>query len=224
VRLLADKNVEKGPIVTSNVVVYVVEDDEESRSSVCALVQSNGWRTSAHASAEEFLEKFDPAMPGCLIADVRLSGMSGLHLQRLLEDQRVRLPVIIITAYGDIPMAVQALRRGAVTFLEKPCVENELLDAIEEALERSQTNRRQFELVEELRVRRETLAAGEVDVLKKVIAGLPNKQIAATLDIGLRTVELRRANILKKMRANSLAELIRFAILLGIDFEDDERD
>lgn len=207
--------------MVANLVVYVVEDDEEARNSVCALVRSNGWNTSPYASAEEFLEELDPTARGCLIADVRLSGMSGLHLQRHLQEQRVQLPVIIITAYGDIPMAVQALRRGAVTFLEKTCAENELLDAIEEALRRSESDHRQFELTEKLRTRLKTLSAGEIDVLKKMIAGLPNKQIAAALDIGLRTVELRRANILKKMQADSLAELIRFAILLDIEFEED---
>jgi FixJ family two-component response regulator len=193
--------------------VFVVDDDPAARGSVAALVASHGLKVESFGSAEEFLAARDPAQRGCLIADVRMAGMSGLELQERLAGRGDPLPVIIITGFADIPMAVRAMQAGAVTFLEKPCADQELWQSILAALDSEE----QAELSRQQRAnviaRHESLTPAEVDVLERILAGKPNKQMAAELGVGLRTVELRRATLMKKMRAESLPELVRLVLI-----------
>jgi two-component system, LuxR family, response regulator FixJ len=191
--------------------IFIVDDDPAARASVAALVQSHDMGFRAFASAEEFLAAYKPDQQGCLVVDVRMSGMTGLQLQEQIKARGYHLPVIVITGYADVPLAVRAMRAGAVTFLEKPCAEMELWESIQLALDRSaQTNGRSRD---DVRARRATLNPAELQVLEMLLIGKPNKAIALELGIGLRTVELRRANIMKKMQADSLAELVRLALL-----------
>jgi FixJ family two-component response regulator len=199
----------------SSATVFVVDDDAAARESVLALVSQKGVRAKGFASAEEFLAQFSPQLTGCLVVDVRMTGMSGLQMLQQLHARQSTLPAIVITGYADVPMAVKAMQSGALTFLEKPCQDQELWQAIQKALDKEtslQSLRRQKGEIES---RLATLTPDEVAVLRKLLEGLPNKRIAVDLDIGLRTVELRRSNIMKKMQAASLPELVRMAILIG---------
>ena len=193
--------------------VFVVDDDPAARGSVAALVASHGLKVESFASAEEFLAARDPARRGCLIADVRMAGMSGLELQERLVARRDPLPVIIITGFADIPMAVRAMQAGAVTFLEKPCADQELWQSIQAALDSEEQAELSRQQRADVIARRESLTPAEVDVLERILAGKPNKQMAAELGVGLRTVELRRATLMKKMRAESLPELVRLVLI-----------
>jgi FixJ family two-component response regulator len=198
-----------------NATVFVVDDDAAARESVLALVSLKGVRAQGFASAEEFLANYTPEMTGCLVVDVRMTGMSGLQLLQQLQAKKSTLPAIVITGYADVPMAVKAMQSGAMTFLEKPCQEQELWQAIQQALDKEQSLLAARRQQGEVESRLATLTEDEVAVLHKLLEGLPNKRIAVDLDIGLRTVELRRSNIMKKMSANSLPELVRMAILVG---------
>jgi two-component system response regulator FixJ len=196
----------------SDPVVFVVDDDPAARNSLGALVTSRGLAVETYESAEDFLARFDPAKRGCLIADVRMTGMSGLELQEQMAAQRVNLPVIVITGFADIPMAVRAMRGGAVTFLEKPCTEQELWDAIQMALGAEAKSNELRQKHGEIEQRYATLTPAEHEVLAKLMAGLTNKTIAYELKLGTRTVEMRRAKIMEKMNAKSLQELVRLVI------------
>jgi two-component system, LuxR family, response regulator FixJ len=196
-----------------NATVYVVDDDAAARESVVALVSLKGLQAKGFASAEDFLGQYDPGVTGCLVADVRMTGMSGLDLLEELRARNSSLPVVVITGYADVPMAVRAMQMGAVTFLEKPCQEQELWQGIRLALDREQEQHAQRKQRVEVEERLGTLTPDETVVFRKLLEGLPNKRIAADLDIGLRTVELRRSNVMRKMQANSLPELVRMAIL-----------
>ncbi len=200
--------------------VFIVDDDPAARGSMAALVSSHGLPVKSYASAEEFLSAYDPAERGCLITDVRMPGLSGMELQERLAALGANLPVIIITGFADIPLAVRAMQAGAVTFLEKPCADKDLWQSLQTALdfeEQAQEGRRhKTEIIE----RRKSLNSGEVDVLTRMLAGKPNKQIAAELGCGLRTVELRRATLMKKMSAESLPELVRLVLIAEGQHED----
>lgn len=198
----------------NNATVFVVDDDASSRQSLLALVTSKGLKAKGFASSEEFLEQFDPAATGCLIVDVRMAGMSGLELLEKLKARRSLLPAIVITGYADVPMAVKSMQIGAMTFLEKPCQDQELWHAIEEALDRERTQAILRRQRSKIASRLALLRGEETDVLRKILEGWNNKRIAAELRIGLRTVEFRRAKIMRKMEAGSLAELVRMAILV----------
>jgi FixJ family two-component response regulator len=198
-----------------NATVFVVDDDAAARESVLALVSLKGVRVQGFASAEEFLAQFGPHMSGCLVVDVRMTGMSGLQLLQQLSARKSTLPAIVITGYADVPMAVKAMQSGAMTFLEKPCQDQELWQAIQQALDKEKSLQSLRRQKGDIEGRLATLTEDEVSVLRKLLEGLPNKRIAVDLDIGLRTVELRRSNIMKKMQAASLPELVRMAILIG---------
>ncbi len=198
-----------------NATVFVVDDDAAARESVLALVSLKGVRAQGFASAEEFLAQFGLHMTGCLVVDVRMTGMSGLQLLQQLNGRKSTLPAIVITGYADVPMAVKAMQAGAMTFLEKPCQDQELWQAIQQALDREKALQALRRQKGEIDARLATLTEDEVAVLRKLLEGLPNKRIAVDLDIGLRTVELRRSNIMKKMQAASLPELVRMSILIG---------
>jgi len=196
-------------------VVFVVDDDPGARESVAALLQSRGLEVETYRSAEEFLESFDRSRCGCVVADLRMKGMSGLELQQRLRAEQVSLPLLVLTGYGNVPTAVSVMKGGAVTFLEKPCPEDELWGSVRSALNRHRRQRQDEARQVELEARLARLTPQEYHVMREMIAGKPNKVIAAELGIGLRTVELRRANVLKKMEAGSVAELVR--LNLGID-------
>ena len=199
----------------NNATVFVVDDDAASRESVLALVTSKGLKAKGFASSEEFLQQFDPAVTGCLVVDVRMAGMTGLELLEKLKAQKSLLPAIVITGYADVPMAVKAMQAGAMTFLEKPCQEQELWQAIGEALDRDKSQAELRRRKSEIEARLQALSDEETLVLRKLLEGWPNKPIATQLKVGLRTVELRRARVMRKMAAASLPELVRMAILVG---------
>jgi FixJ family two-component response regulator len=195
-------------------IVFIVDDDPAARDSLAAMLESKDVAVQTYASAEDFLEHFDRSRLGCLVADVRMTGLSGLELQERLAADGSDLPVIIVTGYGDIPSAVHAMRTGAVTFLEKPCREGELWENISKALQWHREHREEKATLEDIRGRLEELTPDERQVMALIVAGRPNKVIASELGIGLRTVELRRSNVMRKMRARSLAELVRLSMAL----------
>jgi two-component system, LuxR family, response regulator FixJ len=200
--------------------VYIVDDDPAARESVVALVESRGMRTKTFASAEEFLNSTRDEVRGCLVLDVRMKGMGGLDLQEELRRRNILLPVIIITGYADVPMAVRALQGGAVSFLTKPCKPENLWGTIQQALEQDREERRKSDQQRAIERKLTMLTSDERLVLGKILEGVPNKRIARDLDIGLRTVELRRSNLMKKMEAESLAELIQ--MVLQVNFRGPE--
>lgn len=194
--------------------IHVVEDDRSVRESLEDLLASVGLPARLFASAADFLQAEPVEAPGCLVLDVRMPGMSGLELQAEMARRGLRLPIIFITGHGDIPMSVQAMKAGAVEFLTKPFREQDLLDAIQKAVALDRTQRQADAVADELRRRHATLNEGERDVLALVVTGLLNKQIAARLEVSEITVKVRRAQVMKKMQAATLADLIRYTDLL----------
>ena len=199
-----------------DVIVFVVDDDAAMRDSLMNLLRSVGLRAAAFASAQEFLRSPRPDVPSCLVLDVRLPGLSGLELQQRLAEADLAMPIIFITGHGDIPMAVQAMKTGAVEFFTKPFRDQALLDAVQQALARDRTAREQRAQREALHHRHRALTPRERDVLALVVTGLLNKQIAAELGTSEACVKLHRQHVMTKMEAGSLAELVRMADRLGI--------
>jgi FixJ family two-component response regulator len=197
-------------------IVFVVDDDAAMRNSLRRLITSVGFGVELFASARAFLGARRPDVPGCLVLDVRLPGLSGLDLQRELAATDAELPIIFITGHGDIPMSVRAMKAGAVEFLTKPFREQELLDAIRHAIERDRTMRAERRERSELRRRYASLTPRERDVMARIVAGLPNKNIASELGTSEATVKEQRGHVMGKMQAGSVADLVRFASKLGI--------
>jgi len=195
--------------------VFVVDDDVAMRRSLENLIRSVGLRVEAFASAQEFLSSKREDVPGCLVLDVRLPGLSGLDLQKRLAEVDIEIPIIFITGHGDIPMTVQAMKAGAVEFLAKPFRDQDLLDAIQQALERDSKAREQRAEVEVLRSRFELLTPREREVMPLLVAGLLNKQIAVELGSSETTVKIHKHHVMEKMRAGSLAELVTIAARIG---------
>jgi FixJ family two-component response regulator len=197
-------------------IVYVVDDDFSVREAIKSLIRSVGLRVETFGTAQEFLKSARPDAPGCVVLDVRLPGLSGLDLQRELAANGINLPVIFITGHGDIPMSVRAMKAGALEFLTKPFRDQDLLDAIQQALERDRGARQQRLETAELRERFDSLTAREREVMGLVVSGLLNKQIAGELGTSEVTIKIHRSQVMKKMGAGSLAELVRMTEKLGI--------
>lgn len=192
--------------------VIVVDDDQAVRNALHFTISSAGYNVELHSDAREFLKAFNPDRPGCLVLDVRMPGMSGLHLQKELAEQDIHLPIIFLTGHGDVPMAVRAMKQGAFQFLEKPFNNTALLDSIRRALSLDAQTRSHDIRRQELAGRLARLKPGEQKVLDAVIEGKTNKEIAARLGMSISTIETRRRRIMEKLRVENLSELVRMVM------------
>jgi RNA polymerase sigma factor (sigma-70 family) len=195
--------------------VFVVDDDQAMRNSLKWLIESVGVQVESFASADEFLRHYQPGRPGCLVADVRMPGMSGLDLQDYLVEHSIRIPVVIITGHGDVPMAVRAMKAGAVDFIEKPFNDEALLDAIRRAVAFEEQQRSYESEHHQIQQRLASLTPREHEVMDMVTEGKSNKEIANTLGVSAKTIEAHRARVMEKMQAGSLAELVRMALAVS---------
>jgi FixJ family two-component response regulator len=202
--------------MSSEPTVFLVDDEPSVLKAIARLLRSSGFNVQTFRSPEEFLSDYDPNTSGCLVLDVAMPGLNGLDLQELLSSKGIDLPIIFLSARGDIPMSVQAMKRGAVDFLEKPANDEELLKAIEAGINRDAASRQ--ERVDRLAIlqRLATLTPREKEVLAHIISGKPNKQVAADLGIVEKTIKVHRARVMTKMDAQSLADLVRIAERAGI--------
>ena len=204
---------------TGDPIVFVVDDDPSMREALADLIASVGLSVEAFKSAPEFLERRRPDAPACLVLDVRLQGLSGLDLQRELLRTEAPIPIIFITGHGDIPMSVRAMKEGAVEFLPKPFRDQDLLDAIQHAIEIDRVARQERTVVAEVRRRYESLTKREREVMKLIVLGLLNKQIAARLGSSEVTVKMHRGQVMHKMKAESVVQLARMAEKIGVTSE-----
>jgi two-component system, LuxR family, response regulator FixJ len=198
--------------VQADPTVFIVDDDPAVRQALTALVRSMRLKAEAYESAQQFLDAFDGTRPGCVLLDVRMPGIGGLELLEQFNREEVPLPAIIMSAYGDVPMVVRAMKAGALNFLEKPCRDQQLWEAIQEAIKWDSVHRQHVALRSKVLHRLQRLTSGERDVLALLIDGKSNKSIATELNLSVRTIEVRRSKLMKKMKAESLAELIRMAL------------
>jgi len=196
-------------------IIYLVDDDEAVRDSLGMLFESIGIKHEAYGSALDFLERYDAGRHSCLVADIRMPGLSGLELQQRLNDQRAEVPVIFITGHGDVPMAVTAMKSGAADFIQKPFRDQDLIDRINKALARDLERRRGLAEENEIRGRIALLTPREKEVMERVVRGQANKVIAMDLGVSQRTVELHRARVMKKLRLRSVAELVHAVDRIG---------
>ena len=200
---------------TPEQIIYLVDDDEALRDSLVWLLESQGFKVEAFASAEAFLRRWRPEFNGCLLLDVRMPGMSGLELHERLRAHYCTLPVIFITGHGDVPMAVAALKKGAVDFIEKPFNDAELLRLVSQCLVSERESRARRRQGAEVSRRLDQLTQREREVLDLIIVGKLNKQIADMLDISIKTVEVHRSRVMEKMKVTTVAELVKISLELG---------
>jgi FixJ family two-component response regulator len=198
---------------TDTATVLVIDDDPDARQSLEFLIRSVGLNIRSYASAAEFLASPDLASAGCLVLDLRMPGMSGLELQDRLNEMNVGIPIILLTAYAEVPIAVKAMKAGAIDVIQKPYSQQVLLDRIQQALATDRANRQRVRDIKNARERLARLTPGERDVLERLRAGKSNKEIASELGLTRRGIEARRANIMKKLEADSLADLLRMAMI-----------
>lgn len=203
--------------------VFIVDDDADMRDSLAYLMRTVGLTTAVYATAHEFFAAYQRETPGCLVCDVRMPDMSGLELYERLVAEGSALPVIFMTAYADVPMAIRALKSGAVEFVEKPFHAQTMLERVQRALADEHVRREEFARFEEIRLRLQTLTDKEQEALTLIMDGSPNKAIAVKFDITERAVEMRRASIMRKLHAHSLAELIRVVTEYNIFSENRTR-
>lgn len=201
---------------TKAATVYVVDDDPSMRDSLRWLIESVGLRVDAFPNADAFLEQFHNDTPGCLVLDVRMPGTSGMELLDMLKNRGVHMPIIIISGHGDVPMAVQALKRGAMDFLEKPFRDQELLEQVSRAIEMDQNQRKRQASVSGIRARLEKLTPREREVMVMVVGGYANKQVANRLGLSEKTIEVHRSRVMGKMQAKTLPCLVKMAIAVGV--------
>jgi FixJ family two-component response regulator len=195
--------------------VYIVDDDDGVRRALGALMESVGYMHAAHVSAVEFLRHYDAAMPGCLILDIRMPEMSGLELQHELQRRGLRIPVIFVTGHGDVPMAVEAMKNGAFDFVQKPFRDQDLLDRVNRALQSDAAQRAEMSDRDEVLKRWNTLTPREKEVMALIVEGKANKVIALDLNLSERTVEIHRARVMEKMKARSVAQLVKLSLQLA---------
>jgi FixJ family two-component response regulator len=195
--------------------IFVVDDDSAVRDALKLLLRSVGQSVETYGAGQEFLEAYSEDRPGCLVLDIRMPGMSGLELQQKLNEKHSILPIIFITGHGDVPMAVEAMQAGAVDFIQKPFRDQDLIDRINQALEKDSSNRAALGERNDIRRRLETLTPREREVLDLVVHGKANKVIAGDLKLSQRTVEIHRARVMEKMQASSLAHLVRMVLEVG---------
>jgi len=196
--------------------IFVVDDDQQARKAVLALIQTMGVPAVSYASAEEFLEAYDGRRPACLVTDIRMLGMSGLELQERLNEIGITIPVVVLTAFANTTTTVRAMRNGALTLMEKPCDDDELWDAVRTGLIFDQKNWAQEQQRSAVRARIDSLTPKEREVLEHIVAGDANKVVARKLDVSVRTVENHRHKIFQKLEAQSLPELVKMALSAGI--------
>ena len=197
-------------------IIAIVDDDASVRRGLERLIRSMGWKAETFASAQEFLARVGGEAPSCVVLDLQLPGLTGLELQKQMAEVGLETPIVFLTGHGNIPATVQAMKAGAIEFLTKPVEEEQLLKAIQEAIERDRRTRQQRADMSDLRDRYDSLTAREQEVMRQVVSGLLNKQVAAELKITEDTVKFHRGHIMRKMRADSLADLVRMAENLGI--------
>lgn len=196
--------------------VYIVDDDEVVRDALKLLMESVGLGVATFASGQEYLDQFDCEQPGCLVADVRMPGISGLDLQARLAAEKMQPPIIIITGHGDVPMAVRAVQSGAVDFLEKPFNNQAMLDSVHRAIEVDARQRGESSRLQEIEARYASLTPREKEVMQLVIEGMRNKNIAYDLEISQSTVEVHRSRVMEKMQAKTLSDLMRMSLAMDL--------
>jgi len=201
--------------VAARATIFIVDDDAAVRDSLKMLLRSVGQAVETFGSGQEFIDAYSEDRPGCLVLDIRMPGMSGLELQQKLNERHSIMPIIFITGHGDVPMAVEAMQAGAVDFIQKPFRDQDLIDRINQALEKDQNNRASLGERNDIRKRLETLTPREREVLDLVVHGKANKVIAGDLRLSQRTVEIHRARVMEKMQASSLAHLVRMVLEVG---------
>ncbi len=196
--------------------VHIVDDDDAVRKSLQLLFKTVDIEATAYESGDMFLEQFDDAVEGCVLLDIRMPGMSGLEVQKQLQDRGNSMPIIFITGHGDVPMAVEAMQSGAFDFIQKPFRDQDLMDRVSQALSQSEEQREASEQKEEVGQRYESLTPREKEVMGCVVKGQANKVIAMDRDVSQRTVEIHRARVMEKMQARSLADLVRMSIQIEL--------